>query len=108
LARPSLLASARRRPPCHRGLRRSQTRTACPFATGASIWKPASSGERLARKCARRRCFEIASSVSCERGTRSAGARLLPPVLPPAGTLWCRAGPRQGTDRRRLVCKAIR
>ena len=49
---------------------RSQTRTARRFATGPSIWRLASWGRRRLRRCARRRCFEIASLASCGWGTR--------------------------------------
>ena len=47
-----------------------QTRTARRFATGPSIWKPASWGRRRVRRCVRRPCSATASSASCEWGTR--------------------------------------
>ena len=53
----------------------SSTRTAGRCATAPSIWKPAWSTRRSARKCARRHCSATATSASCERGTRSAKAR---------------------------------
>ena len=40
------------------------------FATGPSIWKPASWTRRPVRRCVRRPCSETVSSASCEWGTR--------------------------------------
>ena len=47
---------------------RSQTRTARRFATGPSIWRPASWGRRPVRRCVRRHCSETVSSASCAMG----------------------------------------
>jgi hypothetical protein len=69
---------------------RSQTKTARPFGTGPSIWKPASWGRPRAPRCVRRHCSETVSLASCGKDIRWAKARSRPRVMRPAGTSWSR------------------
>ena len=99
--RTSSRASARKLPACGCASCRSRTRTARRFATGPSIWKPASWGRRRVRRCARRRLFRdrfigvVRMGHPLSRGRDHARPLCGRPAHPRLA-----AGSRQGTDRR--------
>ena len=93
----------RRRPACGCASCRSRTGTARRCATAASIWKPASSGRRPVRRCARRRLFRDRFVGVVRKGHPLSRARSRPPATRPGRhILVSRRGLDAGADRRGL------